>query len=358
MKINKAVVLLTALAPAIASALTPGETRREIALELAGKSEVLAYSLADNNYKLDLAAIAKAVPNNKKLNKLSHQANKSTISKYGVQGYAKSVMQVRLVTPKMTDMDADNEVLISYVPDGDESEWSAIEAFDQQGNTVYLDVYNQPSQPVVVIGTDDKKIQKAGIRLLNDRLSGASPKGMQRSRKSDNTETLNTSILKKINLTSDQEPWILGKAEIYAIVTGVSAERDKPQIDIVDMPYLDEDGKDYHPNQVLVYWERYRWGVADILFFEQDSDYNYKELAKLLLEIVGKGLELGGIPEAKPFIGIGQRVLSAMKDSWFQNDDDYVDSFYVLENSRTYNSYVGANSNATISLQPRQFTAF
>lgn len=355
MKIHKALLLLTTLTPTLAIASTPGEVRREIALELASKSEIVAYNLADNNYTQSLDSVIKALPKNKYLNKLSNLANNSAISKYGIQGYAKSVMQVRLVRPAI--MEEDKEPLISYIPDGDEREWSAIEAFDKDGNTVYLDVYQQPNRSIVVIGTDNKKIKEAGLSLLKERLGDSiNTRKKYDTHKADDAETLRTSILKRIRLETDQEPWILGKAEVYAVVAGVSAEQDKANLDIIDMPYLDEDGKDYYPNQVLVYWDKYRWGVADVLLFEQDAGYNYKDLAKALLEFVGEGLELGGVHEAKPFIGIGQKILDSMKDSWFQNDDDYVDSFYVLEHARSYNSYMGANGNALISLQPREFS--
>ncbi|MFT4926225.1 MAG: hypothetical protein ACI8WB_002323 [Phenylobacterium sp.] len=54
-------------------------------------------------------------------------------------------------------------------------------------------------------------------------------------------EPLETSVLKKISVTNDEEPWIAGNAQMYAVVNGVDASREKPILDVVDMPYLDDD---------------------------------------------------------------------------------------------------------------------
>ncbi|EDK26668.1 hypothetical protein VSWAT3_22150 [Vibrionales bacterium SWAT-3] len=55
-------------------------------------------------------------------------------------------------------------------------------------------------------------------------------------------------MLHKIRLNDDEEPWLLGDAEIYAIIAGISPEEDKPEVRIVDMPYLDTEDKQYYPN--------------------------------------------------------------------------------------------------------------
>ena len=76
----------------------------------------------------------------------------------------------------------------------------------------------------------------------------------QYSLSAETTAPIQTTQLKKIRLSDDQEPWISGKAEIYAIVTGVNPSRDEPALDLVEMPYLDYDNKDYYPNQIVIHW--------------------------------------------------------------------------------------------------------
>ena len=41
-----------------------------------------------------------------------------------------------------------------------------------------------------------------------------------------------------------------------------------------------------------------------------------------------------------------------MPDSWFTNDDDYVDVYYTLFEGQRYSNHKGASSNATITLEP------
>ncbi|MGL4792875.1 MAG: DUF3103 family protein, partial [Aeromonas jandaei] len=148
--------------------------------------------------------------------------------------------------------------------------------------------------------------------------------------------------------------WLLGAAEVYAVVAGVNPSRDEPVVDIVDMPYLDYDNTDYTPNQILVYWDRYRWGAVDIVMMEQDDNVNYKELADLLIEALKLGFTAGGVPEGLPFLDLGGRIVKALPDSWMTNDDDYLDTFYTLEQDQSYHQYPGAAGNAVIDLEPKE----
>jgi Protein of unknown function (DUF3103) len=57
-------------------------------------------------------------------------------------------------------------------------------------------------------------------------------------------------------------------------------------------------------------------------------------------------------PEYAMIAAVAKAVLQAMPNSWFENNDDYLDSFYTLEKNRTYTDYVGAANNAEITLTP------
>ena len=208
-------------------------------------------------------------------------------------------MQLRLANPDQADaLQQGVEPLVALAYQVVTKELERHRAFDSAGNPIYLDVNQPPARPVLVVEADPVKSQEcrpegdakgAGCR----RHAGDAPCHQQH-------HALKTSILKKIRLNDDQEPWLLGAAEVYAVVAGVNPGRDEPVVDIVDMPYLDYDNTDYTPNQILVYWDRYRWGAVDVVMMEQDDNVNYKELSALLIDALKLGFTAGGVPEALP----------------------------------------------------------
>lgn len=269
-----------------------------------------------------------------------------------------SLLQVRLASDKMLSAWQQGErPLFAFAPAGDDTQWSEIEAFDQYGDIHYLSVDQMPTQPVFIVELDQQKVQDAGIAVMRGILSAnkfskttVSPKNQL-----SNEQPLQTSVLKKIRLEDDKEPWISGGAEIYAIVTGIDPTRDEPILDIVDLPYLDHDKTDYSPNQVLIHWQRYRWQAVDLLLMEQDDNTNYKTLAIKLLEISEQ--VMASIPDLQAqgyaiIPKLTNELLKAMPDEWFTNNDDYVDVFYTLFENKDYQEYKGASSNATITLSP------
>jgi hypothetical protein len=78
---------------------------------------------------------------------------------------------------------------------------------------------------------------------------------------------------------------------------------------------------------------------------------NYQQLVTALITAVGGVGALAGYPVVQAISEIANRVIAAMPADWFANDD-YVDSFYTIENTVSYNGLVGAGGNATVSLQP------
>ncbi|GEN36902.1 MAG: hypothetical protein ACI9H9_000541 [Pseudoalteromonas tetraodonis] len=269
-----------------------------------------------------------------------------------------SLLQVRLASDKMLSAWQQGErPLFAFAPAGDDTQWSEIEAFDQYGDIHYLSVDQMPTQPVFIVELDQQKVQDAGIAVMRGILSTNkfSKSTVSPRNQLSNEQPLQTSVLKKIRLEDDKEPWISGGAEIYAIVTGVDPTRDEPILDIVDLPYLDHDQTDYSPNQVLIHWQRYRWQAVDLLLMEQDDNTNYKTLAIKLLEISEQ--VMASIPDLQAqgyaiIPKLTNELLKAMPDEWFTNNDDYVDVFYTLFENKDYQEYKGASSNATITLSP------
>jgi hypothetical protein len=242
-------------------------------------------------------------------------------------------------------------LVIAWSPSGDEQTWTQIPAFTLGGARIALDPERAPDVPVLVVETHGRLTMLRDIQHANALLQRA---GLQQaaSRTTPLAATsIQTSLLTSIRLANDQEPWISGSAEVYAIVSGVIGSND-PQMLVVDTPYLDNDNTTYSPNQIIVNWSNFQYQVANIQLFEHDSNANYQSLISAIISAVGAAGSLAGFPTVQAITEIANRIIEAIPASVFTNDDDYVDSFYTIEQTRTYAGRVGAGNNATISLQP------
>lgn len=256
--------------------------------------------------------------------------------------------------PEGADM---SKLLVSFAPKGDEKDWDQVKAFTLTGDVVYLDPMEEPEVPVIVVETNgfealkieaefmNKMFQKAGVQ------SNLALQGARTARTTNNG--LETTKLTKIRLNNDQEPWISGAAEIYAITSGIKNGNNDPEIKVIPMYYLDKDKKDYYPNQIMLFWDDYAYQAANIQLFEKDDNQNYQALAGAILNGV---FQIIGTVSGQPWVNVlGQvanAILEAMPSSWFTNDDDYVDSFYTIEKNRTYTNYYGAAGNAKVNMSP------
>lgn len=266
-----------------------------------------------------------------------------------------SVMDVRLYLPKKFAGKVDwKNLLVAYPPAGKKNEYATVEAFDRNGKSYKLDGRTPPTMPVLIVGINRTEAHRAGVELMNKHLQAAgmqSKPSMKLGAPSTMATNIDTTKLDRIRLNNDQEPWVSGAAEIFAVVSGVQPDQAKATLTVVDLPYLDHDGTDYTPNQILVYWSEYRYAAANVQLFEHDDNTNYKDLAVALSQ--GVTAILGAFAPAYAVIGqVATAILQAMPANWFSNDDDYVDSFYTLEKGRTYTNYVGAARNATLNMSP------
>ncbi len=329
---------------------------KQVAINYPVLSADIKHSLNKYNLALNLDQLP-ALALHTSHNNIS-QANSALQQLKGLPNNTGSLLQVRLASKTMlTDWQQGESPLFAFTPAGDDSQWSEIEAFDQFGDIHYLSVDQMPTQPVFIVELDQQKVQDAGIAVMKSILSAnkLSKNMVSPQNQLSNEQPLQTSVLKKIHLEDDKEPWISGKAEVYAIVTGIDPSRDEPILDIVDLPYLDHDQTTYSPNQVLIHWQRYRWQAVDLLLMEQDDNTNYKTLAMKLLEISEQ--VMASIPDLQAqgytiIPKLTNELLKAMPDEWFTNNDDYVDVFYTLFENKEYQGYKGASSNATITLSP------
>lgn len=345
-----------------------GESKRLLARDLSRQyskiSAVLRNEITEYNLKINVEQLQNSqVMNSTQL----QQSDLAIKSAKGLEFVPEPLLDLRLADKSMlTNWQAGESPLFAFAPDGNDAHWDYIEAFDIHGNIELLDVYTMPERPVFVVGVDSKRALAEGIKVMravfsknNDIKKLAAPATLANASASllSNVDdgSISTTLIKEIRLNDDQEPWILGKAEIYGIVNGVNPTRDEPVLDIVEMPYLDHDNTTYSPNQVVIHWERYRWTAADLILMEHDDGTNYKTLAAALLEAATAIMRLIPDPAVQGYSIIPQitnGIINAMPDAWFTNDDDYVDVYYTLLEGHTYNNHQGAGGNATATFEP------
>ena len=242
-------------------------------------------------------------------------------------------------------------LLVAYAPAGNKRTWTEIPAYALGGDAVTLDPQRAPDGPVLVIETHGRLAMQQEVAAANLMLQGAGLQHVASKTEPLNATGIQTTRLDSIRLVNDEEPWILGAAEIYAIVSGVIGSND-PQMLIVDMPYLDFDGTTYTPNQILVNWSNFAFQVANIGLFEHDSSTSYQYLITAIISAVGAAGSLAGLPVVQAVTDIANRIIAAIPASVFSNYDDFADVFYTIEETKTYTGLVGASQNATVSLTP------
>lgn len=268
----------------------------------------------------------------------------------GVTAYSQGLLQVRMVAPQgMSTANLDtSDMLVAFEPAGDDKQWKEVEAYDRHGNVYKLDAKKQPAMPVLVADINGQEDLRAGVAMMNAALKSRGWGGLNIRPRAGYVETTK---LDKIRLAVDEEPWISGKAEVYALVSGINPSEEKPTIAVVDMPYLDYAETDYYPNQLVLFWSNYRYAAANLQLFEHDDNTNYQDLVVAIVSGVEKILQIFK-PEYSAIATIAGAIVQAMPGSWFTNDDDYVDSFYTLEKGKTYTDYKGVGGNATVTLTP------
>jgi protein involved in ribonucleotide reduction len=361
--------------------ISVASAKREIALELSRQYiQVLPTLQSDiNRYNLTVNA-DQVLQSSGIATKALHKSEQAIRSAKGLPTKAvqkstfkhldnPNLVQFRLADASMlSDWQQGVPPLFAFEPEGNDKDWANIEAYDVNGNIQLLDVYQLPDRPVFVVELDKQQTIREGLAVMRKilaqstnsekQLKSAHP---QLSVSKDEDKPISTTLIDQISLQYDQEPWISGAAEVYAIVNGVNPTRKEPVLDIIEMPYLDYAEKEYYPNQIVIHWERYRWAAADIILMEQDDGTNYKDLATLLVSAAETILKSIPDPEVQGFAIIGtitNGIIKALPDAWFTNDDDFVDAYYTLQEGKTYINHYGSGGNAratfrTLVIDPR-----
>ncbi|MEZ9187224.1 DUF3103 domain-containing protein [Vibrio splendidus] len=358
--------------------------KQSLALQISERYSDLELSLKAQISEKNLSAPVDKLSSTQPYSAFSSRMQKADLGyrkMKGINDFSDSVLEVRMADEAMIEAWKNGEnPLFAFEPSGDDSNWQYIEAYDVYGQVHELDVYQMPDVPVFVVDSNGAEELKAGLMAMQaemqklgtttqinavsvsdtnaDESQPQKSSLMNRARRSmalSEPEPLNTTQLTKIRLAVDQEPWISGKAEIYAIVTGVDSSRLEPQIDLVEMPYLDYDKQTYYPNQTVIFWPRYRWGAADMILMEHDDGTDYKALAKLLVQAAEEILKMIPDPEVQGYAILPQitgKIIDVIPDGVLVNDDDFVDVYYTLMQNTPYVDRPGAGGNAVASFAP------
>ncbi|WP_343652191.1 DUF3103 family protein [Stenotrophomonas sp.] len=273
----------------------------------------------------------------------------------GLAPQGPGLLQLRAFVPAGSSLAAvaPERLWVASLPRGNDRDWTTLTAYDAQGRPHLLDARQAPDVPVLIVDVDTRRAVKEGMALVN---AGLRARGLQSPERitlsaDGASASLDITRLDRIRLNDDQEPWALGAAEVFAVVSGLQVDATEPEMMTVDMPWLDHDQTDYTPQQPLVIWGNYRFNAANVQLFEDDGDTNYQEL--LVALATGVKTALGAFaPEYAVIADIAGAILKAMPTSWFANDIDYLDSFYLLQRGQGYTDRMGAANNAKVTLTP------
>ncbi|MFJ4921176.1 DUF3103 family protein [Streptomyces sp. NPDC088725] len=333
-------------APASAVSRIEEETARAVAVSLADRrwrAQVRTAALASDQVDLPALTNSATNPAGKALRSEVATADRRITAAKGLDAATGSLLRLRLAAPSMRpELTGGTTPLVAAATTDDDTK--TVTAYDSQGRTHTLDARQAPSRPVYVIDIDAARSMTAGLDIINKEFAkrGLHPVAPARDKAAE--AGIWTTRIDSVHVTDVQEPWPLGDAEIFSIVSGFGPDG-KVRVDTVDMPYLDNGGTDYYPNQVLVNWSSYKYNLADVVMMEDDGDTNYQALAKAIADI------LLTVTDQGVYIPLVDAILDALPASWYTNDADYVDSWYALGKDST-GRVNGARGNGWMTVSP------
>ena len=224
--------------------------------------------------------------------------------------------------------------LVAATPTDDGA--AVLVGYEPSGRAVRLDAATVPARPVILVEVDTAKALPLGLSVVRQRL-GAPVTTL------DTTGYWATKV-DAVRLGDDMEPWFKGGAEVYSIVGGFGLDG-VAKVDVVQMPYLDDDGTTYYPNQLLVHFSAYKYNLADVVMMEDDGDTNYQALAQAIATALLTIADLG------VYAPLVDAILAAIPTSWYTDDADYVDSWYTLSTASA-GHLNGAAGNGWIDVSP------
>ncbi|MFF3749203.1 DUF3103 family protein [Streptomyces sp. NPDC002018] len=333
-------------APVSAVGRVEDRTARAVATSLDDRrwrAQIRSAALTSDQVDLSALTDRAAAPAGQALRKTVAEGDRRIAAAKGLGAETGSLLRLRLAADSMRgSLTADTVPLVAAATADDGAE--TITAYDSRGRAHTLDARKTPDRPVYVVDIDVTKAMTAGLGVVDKELTkrGLSAAGISRDRAA--AAGFWTSRLDAVHLSDDEEPWVSGDAEIFSIVSGFGHDG-AVRVDTVTLPYLDNDGTTYYPNQVLVNWSSYKYNLADVVMMEDDGDTNYQALAKAIADV------LLTITDQGAYIPLVNAILDAIPASWWTNDPDYVDSWYTLGKD-TSGRVNGARGNGWMTISP------
>ena len=272
------------------------------------------------------------------------QANLAVLAAKGLPANGPSLLQLRLARPEMRAALLRGEAPLIAAPPTDDpaATVTTVTAYGLDGSKVSLDATRVPQRPVFVVDVDTSKALPLGLDVIRKTLDA---RGIAGARPQAGTQAgYWATQVRAVRLSDDHEPWIKGAAEIFGIAGGFGLDS-KVKVDTVTMPYLDNDGTTYYPNQLIVHFSAYKYNLADFVMMEDDGDTNYSALALALADA------LLTIVDGGAYIPLVNAIINAMPGSWWSDDPDYVDSWYTLSTASS-GRFNGAAANGWMDLAP------
>ena len=340
----------SAAPPASSVAGIEDATARALAASLddtAWNRQVRSAALAGDSVDLRALTSGSTTATGKHLAPRVATADRDVAAAKGLGADIGSLLRLGLANASMEAALARGEApLVAAAPSDDDATFTA---YDSRGTAHELAIDTVPDQPVYVVDVDGEKAVTEGLKVIDNTLNA---KGLYVPAPASKVEAaaplaaagFDTTLINSVRLSDDEEPWVKGDAEIFTLVTGFGLDG-KVRVDTVQMPYLNNDGTTYYPNQILVNWSNYKYNLADVVMMEDDGDTNYQALATALVTA------LLTITDQGTYIPLVNALLDAIPTSWWTDDPDYVDSWYTLAKT-SQGTLNGAAGNGWMNVSP------
>lgn len=268
-------------------------------------------------------------------------ANQAVLAAKGLPAATGSVLQLRLGHRDMAAALARAQLPLVAAASTDDATTEVV-GYDPAGRAVRLDPVRVPDRPVLVVEVNVAKAMGQGLAQVRRELAA---RGLTTVRSTVTAQAgYWATKVNAIRLNDDKEPWVKGGAEIFNVVGGFGLDG-KATVNVVEMPYLDNDGTVYYPNQLLVHFNNYKYNLADVVMWEDDGDTNYRDLAKALITALLTVVDYG------TYTPLVNAIIDAMPVSWWTDDPDYVDSWYTLSTGSS-GRLNGAAANGWMDVSP------
>jgi hypothetical protein len=254
------------------------------------------------------------------------------------------------------DMGSEGELVFLFVPDENENELEELKGFDRQGQEITLATDRIPDYQVVTLSHLEDRV---GAPSLDVDMPNRFYPAVGGNQLADDTGTTyeNAHMLERIRFADVHEPWFKGAAEVYLIVTFFD-KSGTGNSEIVELPNVDKADQDYYVRKIIHGWPKNKYQIVDLGFFEQDSNYNYRQLTEIVVTaastVTAMVLDPSGTSAAVASLvsKVLLQVTKALPESFWTDDDDFMDSINTVEKYAGENGDLrfGVGSNVDVDL--------